>query len=244
MDRTIYDISEDPIAPSTEPSDLADALAGYAASLGLPYYSYLLMRGGDGEETPDEGNLITNYPDEWTERYTRKLYRFYDPVAVTTRRSRLPFFWDGRAFIRPFRKDQRKVFHEAKAFQISAGFSIPVAGPHGDLGVFSLVAPRPVDIDDAVRGVGGELYLRAVQVHDLMVRARAPRPTRENAHGLSIREIECLRWTADGKTSDQIAQILSLSPATVNFHLKNATRKLEASNRHHAAIIAVRGGII
>lgn len=244
MARTIYEIADDPIAPEAPSGALAGRLADYASGLGLPYFSYLLMRGGDGAETPDEGNLITNYPDEWTDRYQRKLYRFYDPVAVTTRRSRLPFFWDGRAFLRPFRKEQRKVFHEAREFEISAGYSIPVAGPHGDLGVFSLVAPRPADIDDAVRGTGGDLYLRAVQIHDLMVRTRAPRRAPEHDHGLSTREIECLRWTADGKTSGQIAQVLSLSPATVNFHLKNATKKLSASNRHHAAIIAIRGGII
>ncbi len=242
MRESLRDIVENPLSRSADLDGLRRDLSGYAHSLGALYFSYFLFKGGDGAETADDGALVTDYPAEWQDRYHRKLYRFYDPVAVTTRRSRLPFFWDDRSFLRPFRKDQRMVFHEAGAFRISAGYSIPVAGPQGDLGVFSVIAARPSEIDDAVRGAGGEIYLRAVQVHDMMVRRVAPR--RETEHGLSAREIECLRWTADGKTTDQIAHIASIAPATVNFHLKNAVKKLGAANRHHAAIIAIRGGVI
>lgn len=238
------DIAADPIPASSDNSDLCGPLSDYAAGLGLPYFSYLLMKGEDGAETKDEGNLLTNYPAEWEERYTRKLFRFYDPVALRTRQSRLPFFWDSRRFLRPYRKDQRRVFHEAKAFGISAGYSIPIAGPKGDVGVLSLVASRRGDIDDAIGYAGGEIYLRAVQIHDMMVRHSDKGEDACENHGLSARETECLRWTADGKTSDQISKIISISAATVNFHLKNAVGKLGAANRHHAAIIAIRGGII
>ncbi|MEM9012430.1 MAG: LuxR family transcriptional regulator [Pseudomonadota bacterium] len=244
MRDTIHETTESPFIAGGDLADVSRDLTDYAESLGARYFSYLLMKGGRGEETGDEGTLITNYPDEWRDRYQRKLYRFYDPVAVTTRSSRLPFFWGDGPFLRRFRKDQRIVFHEARQFDITAGYSIPIAGHHGDLGVFSIVAGRPQEIDDAVLGAGGSLYLRAVQTHDFMARLLAPFDPPEKDFGLSVREIECLRWTADGKTTDQIADVTTISPATVNFHLKNAIRKLEASNRHHAAIIAIRSGVI
>lgn len=61
---------------------------------------------------------------------------------------------------------------------------------------------------------------------------------------LSERELECLRWVSLGKTAWETAQIMSRSQRTVEFHLVNAVRKLSASNKIHAAVIAVRKGLI
>ncbi len=41
----------------------------------------------------------------------------------------------------------------------------------------------------------------------------------------SKREKEILKWTAEGKTSAEIAMILSISENTVNFHQKNMQKK-------------------
>lgn len=56
---------------------------------------------------------------------------------------------------------------------------------------------------------------------------------------LSLREKEILRWTGDGKTADQIAEILTLSHSTVNFHLRNAMKKLDAPNKTAAVVRAI-----
>lgn len=61
---------------------------------------------------------------------------------------------------------------------------------------------------------------------------------------LSIREIECLRWVSLGKTAWETAMIMSRSRRTIEFHLLNAVRKLGAINKVHAAVIAVRQGLI
>lgn len=56
---------------------------------------------------------------------------------------------------------------------------------------------------------------------------------------LSEREKEVLRWTGDGKTADEIAQILTLSNSTINFHLRKAMYKLNASNKTSAVVKAI-----
>jgi DNA-binding CsgD family transcriptional regulator len=61
---------------------------------------------------------------------------------------------------------------------------------------------------------------------------------------LSPRQKECLRWTAQGKSSWDIARILNISENTVNFHVKNAMKKLETSSRTAAAIKAMQLGLI
>ena len=48
---------------------------------------------------------------------------------------------------------------------------------------------------------------------------------------LTRRERECAIWVAKGKTSWAISKILNISENTVNFHLKNAMRKLDCESR-------------
>jgi DNA-binding CsgD family transcriptional regulator len=61
---------------------------------------------------------------------------------------------------------------------------------------------------------------------------------------LTQREIDCLNWTAAGKTSVEISDILSLSEHTINHYLNRATKKLDTVNRTQAVAKALRMGII
>ncbi len=61
---------------------------------------------------------------------------------------------------------------------------------------------------------------------------------------LTEREVQCLTWAARGKSSWETAQICRISESTVNFHLKNAQRKLGAANRCHALAKALTHGFI
>jgi DNA-binding response OmpR family regulator/DNA-binding CsgD family transcriptional regulator len=56
--------------------------------------------------------------------------------------------------------------------------------------------------------------------------------------GLTTREAEVLSWLAKGKTNRDIAQILGLSPRTVDKHLEQIYAKLGVENRTAAAAIA------
>lgn len=55
---------------------------------------------------------------------------------------------------------------------------------------------------------------------------------------LTEREIDVLQWTACGKTSSEISQLLSISECTVNFHIRNVITKLHAANKTAAAVKA------
>ena len=57
---------------------------------------------------------------------------------------------------------------------------------------------------------------------------------------LTEREAEVLLWIARGKSNRDIAEILSLSPRTVNKHLEQIYAKLGVENRTSAAALAVR----
>jgi DNA-binding CsgD family transcriptional regulator len=61
---------------------------------------------------------------------------------------------------------------------------------------------------------------------------------------LTQREIEILRWTADGKSAKGISNALDISVDTVNFHLKNCKRKLNAPSKASAAAYAIAYGLL
>jgi DNA-binding NarL/FixJ family response regulator len=61
---------------------------------------------------------------------------------------------------------------------------------------------------------------------------------------LTMRELEVLGLIRDGFRNKQIADKLSISENTVNFHIKNLVDKLGANDRTHAVTIAVRRGLL
>ena len=61
---------------------------------------------------------------------------------------------------------------------------------------------------------------------------------------LTRRELEVLQLIRDGHKNKQVANQLSISENTVNFHIKNIVDKLGANNRTHAVMIAVRRGLL
>jgi len=65
-----------------------------------------------------------------------------------------------------------------------------------------------------------------------------------NKPPLTNRELQCLAWVSKGKTSWETATILGLSESTVNFHLRNASRKLNVYGRQACIAQAWQMGLL
>ena len=61
---------------------------------------------------------------------------------------------------------------------------------------------------------------------------------------LSPREIEILGHVADGNSNKQIAHNLKISEQTIKNHITSILRKLDANDRTHAVVLALRHGWI
>jgi two-component system response regulator DesR len=92
----------------------------------------------------------------------------------------------------------------------------------------------PERLADAVRRVS-----RGERVLDPELVAAA---VETGASPLTGRETDVLRTAADGFTTDEIAERLHLSPATVRNYLSNAIEKAGAKNRVDAIRIAREAG--
>lgn len=77
-----------------------------------------------------------------------------------------------------------------------------------------------------------EYLLRFVEDDEASIRVSL-----REQHQLTDREAEVLYWIAQGKSNRDIAQILTMSPRTVNKHLEQIYKKLGVENRTRAAAV-------
>jgi DNA-binding NarL/FixJ family response regulator len=70
--------------------------------------------------------------------------------------------------------------------------------------------------------------------------ASAPHP---QLHHLTEREREIMSWVATGRSNDEIAAELVVSPATVRTHVSRAMVKLGARDRAQLVVFAVQSGL-
>jgi len=63
-------------------------------------------------------------------------------------------------------------------------------------------------------------------------------------HSLSPRETEILRLIARGDSNKIIARALDIAETTVKIHVQHILRKLDLSNRVHAAVYATERGVV
>ncbi|CAN0029665.1 unnamed protein product [Chrysoparadoxa australica] len=84
-------------------------------------------------------------------------------------------------------------------------------------------------------------FMAAGEVYTPIDFMKPGRPDTEGA--LTRREQEVLRGICEGKANKEIARDLELQEVTVKLHVKTLSRKLEARNRTHAAMIARDRGL-
>lgn len=118
------------------------------------------------------------------------------------------------------------------------GLALPVFADAGASG-FVVLAGRDVAVDDALLC---DLHLRALPL--FAAAARLHRAQSGEVPPMSKRELQCLRLTAEGNTSEAIAAKLGLSVHTANQYLTATTQKLNAVSRTHAVAKALRLGLL
>lgn len=86
--------------------------------------------------------------------------------------------------------------------------------------------------------------VRSKVEHGRSPAAPASRRTNPVPTGLAAREIDVLTQVALGQSNREVAASLGLVESTVKSYLKNAMRKLHATNRVHAVRLAREAGVI
>jgi DNA-binding NarL/FixJ family response regulator len=115
---------------------------------------------------------------------------------------------------------------------------------------FLLKDAGPDELRRAVRVVAAGEALLAPAVTRRVLRAVAATPARSATPGgerlaqLTEREREILAEVGTGRSNDEIAEALSISPATARTHVSRVMTKLAARDRAQLVVIAYETGLV
>ncbi|PKQ11111.1 MAG: LuxR family transcriptional regulator [Alphaproteobacteria bacterium HGW-Alphaproteobacteria-1] len=184
---------------------------------------------------------FANYSADWVTHYMTRGFHRIDPTIHISRKSIAPVDWDRLERTTHF----QTVFANAPDFHVSErGLTVPVRGPYGDIGLFSVTRNCPATQWQSLRKhVMGNLQMAAVHMHDNVMGSNLSMSALR-LPSLSQREREILQWVAEGKSQQDIGDILSISHRTVEVHLRSARSKLGALSTPQAVGRAVGLGIV
>ncbi|MGJ7556727.1 autoinducer binding domain-containing protein [Variovorax sp. RB2P76] len=182
--------------------------------------------------------MISNYDPRWTRRYQDAGYLSIDPTVTHGVRSNAPLVWSNGLF-----KHTPKLWSEARAFDLRVGWAQSCFEAGGSVGMLTLARSHEALSRAELRTREPDLSWLVGIAHAAL--SAAFRKAHCAGHpGLTAREIEVLRWMADGKTAVEAAILLRISVNTVNFHIKNVKDKLQAANKTSAVASAVALGLL
>lgn len=190
---------------------------------------------------PDEDPYVAvTYSKDWVEHYKTNNFAGYDPVLLRGFNSLLPFDW------RSIDKEKQKIrdfFGQAGEFGVGRnGLTFSIHGTHSERALVTLTS----DVTNREWDKTRHRYMRDFQMlgfhlHEMILRAEGIKF--ENV-SLAKRQVECLKWTSQGKTASEIAGILTLSERTVRFYLETARQRLGVTNNVHAVAKAISGNLL
>lgn len=117
---------------------------------------------------------------------------------------------------------------------ITSGLMVPVNGMSGNRHLMNFAGDRDT-LPQASLNELCMIALHALETYDRLCRVASKGPS-----PLTKRELDVVRWTAQGKTSVEIAELLSISEHTVNTYMNNAMRKLDCVNRTQLVAKTIR----
>ncbi|WP_244655338.1 autoinducer-binding transcriptional regulator TraR [Rhizobium lusitanum] len=210
---------------------LKQALAELTPELGFDCYAYLNVQ-------PIRSFAVSNYPLEWQMRYLAQRYTKIDPVVLTARSLMRAFTWAAESPRRVASKRLRRFYIEAADFRLRSGISIPIRTAFGHMSMLTLASNKPSlalekDIDQLAA-------VTAVSLLHAKLEQRNAAPTASAPVALTVKQATCLRWSAEGKSMRDIADLENLSFGTVNFHLNNARKALDAGSLIQATALATK----
>lgn len=211
-------------------------LVAAANALGFEYCAY-------GLRTPlplsnPKTLLLNNYQSDWQKRYAEAAYLNVDPSVQHCRRSHAPLIWSDHVF-----SNTPNLWHEARSFGLRYGWAQSSFDAQGVGGMLTLA--RSSEALSAAELASNEIKMRWIVnvAHQALSRSLVSVKAAEE-YSLTARETEILKWTADGKTSSEIADLLMISENTVNFHVKNVILKLNVANKTAAVVKAAVLGML
>lgn len=222
------------LTSATTEHELATSLQALTSEFEFRYFSIFDIPATFSDRLSKHIRL-SNLPPEYIEEYDSLNLLSNSSVFATLRQSTAPMtrFLNLAVKERPTEEQQvmKAVFEK---YHMTMGVYFPVHGSNGRRAAVAFYGTRTA-LSFAETGELGLCVVHAYDAYSTMTNKKGTQ-----ANGITTRELEVLHWAANGKTSTEIAAILSLSDHTVNTYMNSAMRKLDCVNRTQLVAKALR----
>jgi DNA-binding CsgD family transcriptional regulator len=206
----------------------------------LGFASFIGFDSVAADGTPAVNILFGKEHGTWEPHYLASDLQQHDPIIKATKTALEPFFWSDALAGKDLDAGEKRVMDEASAFGLHNGFVTPMHNPDGSITAVLLTGERIDPLDPDLRSASHlmSLYFGAMgrRLHRTGLRRRSVR--------LSPRQLDCLMWVREGKSSTDIGDILGLSARTVDEHVALACARLGVRTRMQAVVEAAAHGLI
>ncbi len=200
-------------------------------------YGFTRFRHADAVGDPADALFLTNHDKEHVKAYFDSGFYARTPmfrwVTQNSGACSWRWAWQERAAGR-LTADETRAMDQNVRLGVLAGYSIGFAPTSSrSKGVMGLTARAGLDQDqvDAIWDAHGDQVLALANMLHLKV-TQLPYPVQRRP--LTERQREALEWVADGKTTQDIAMLMEISPAMVEKHLRLAREALSVETTAHA----------
>ena len=213
---------------------ISDCCSSFCREVGAEYFSYAAFMPASWSSL-----LVHNLDPEWIDIYKEKQYCKIDPRTRYGLLHNEPVRWSDLSLDNGKKRVLAgKVLDHAREFGYLDGISIPLHGVGSEVALFNLSSSSALPDYNDIEMQSILAYTSKVRHSIRKIQSKLD-PASIQIPVLSEREKECLQWTANGKTSWEIGQILGVSESTVVFHISKAVSKLGVSNRVQAVAKAI-----
>ncbi|MGE4410963.1 MAG: autoinducer binding domain-containing protein [Sphingobium sp.] len=230
----------DQIGKAGTPAELWRLLRGYFRAKGYNGLAYFVASRGSIGMRKGFNIIHRGFPRAVSEAYIDEGLGEFDPGPAFALSTGAPIRWSRVWQMIDPGVEQQHFLERMRAVGLGDGYNLPVFGPHGRSGNIAVGNVKNETVLD--EAPVDEMHLMAQAAHMRLCQLLPDRPPLEKP--LSARELEILGWVARGKSNSVIADILSLSGATVDTYLRRIYDKLDVSDRTSAAVRGVGMGLI
>lgn len=192
------------------------------------------------QDGPDRVVFAHGFPEDWVATYVEEGLADHDPITTLAARRGDPFFWSEVDSLTPLTPGQAAFLEVLRAADLGDGIAMQVHGPNMRSAYVGLGIGRGRE-RPCVAAVA-ELRAAAQFAHIRLCELTADTISLER--DLSPREREVLGWIARGKSNAIIAEIVGVSPHTVDTVVRRIFDKLEATDRTTAALRGLGAGVV
>ncbi len=226
------------VQTTTDPEACFARIASQASELGFEFCTHGMRL--PLPITRPRTTMHSNYPAEWLRLYHERGYMDIDPTVAHGMRSSTPAIWSDEFFA-----SVPQLWKEAQAHGLRHGWAQSRRDPEGTYSMLVLARSDGPLAGAEFEAAAPRMHWLVHVAHEAMKSCSGDDPALEQPQiKLSDREIDVLRWTAEGKTSAELAEILNISERTVNFHINAVVTKLGACNKTSAAVRAAMLGLL